>query len=154
MLMVRKRVAVAAILFALGVIVGWSLPRVTPQPTPAVGRDVAQPTTTASVLVDFDDGRITTYADIPMTAGGSVWQLMETLQRTRSLAIESKDFGSELGVLVTGIDGVLNDAAADRFWHYWVNLRFAQVGASAYRVNPGDQVMWKYTSGEFRAETQ
>lgn len=154
MLMKRKRVVAAVILFALGVIVGWAWPRVTPQPAPAAGRDAAQPTTTASVLVDFDDGRVTTYADIPIATGDSVWQLMGTLQRTRSLAIESKDFGGELGVLVTGIGGVANDTASNRYWHYWVNQRFAQIGVSAYRLRPGDQVMWKYTSDTFKAETK
>lgn len=152
--MIRKHVAAAVILVALGVIVGWSLPRTTSQPAPAGGRDVAVSTTTASVLVDFDDGRVTTYARVPITAGDSVWQLMEVLQRTRGLAIESKDFGGDLGVLITGIGGVANDTTGSRYWHYWVNQRFAQVGVSAYRVNPGDQVMWKYTSGQFAAETK
>lgn len=141
--------ALAALL--IGIAVGWSLPRAS---FPATPLSEPAPTTTASILLDFGDGRMTTYADIAVSDGQNVWQLMETLESSRGVAIEANDFGGDLGMLVTGIDGIHNDAASDRFWHYWVNQRFAQVGVSAHRVNPGDQVMWKYTSGQFRAETQ
>ncbi len=136
---------------AVGLAVGWRLPR-----GPVVGPAPVERTSasTASVLLDYDDGRVTTYADMPVTAGDSVWQLMAELTRSNHLVIDAKDFGGELGRLVTGIGGVANDAARNRFWHYWVNQRFADVGVSAYRLQPGDQVMWKYTGDQFRAETK
>jgi len=33
-----------------------------------------------------------------------------------------------------------------------VNQQFAQIGVSNFRLVPGDQVMWKYTTSQFKAE--
>lgn len=142
--------------FLVGVVIGWSLPHSAVAPSGSGGAPLVlpAPTSTSSVLLDFGDRRVVTYAGLSVAAGQTVWALMQELELTRGLRLESKDFGGELGVLVTGIGGTVNDQPTARSWHYWVNQRFASVGASQYRLHPGDQVMWKYTTNQFKAETK
>lgn len=150
-----QKIIFAVIFTALGVVIGWNLPRALPplkQNTtqPAIGITA----TTSSMLVDYGDGRVVTYAAVPVTVGETVEAMMAEISRSRGLTVEWKDYGEGLGKLVTAIGETKNDARAGRFWSYWVNQQFAPVGVSAYRLTPGDQVMWKYTSDQFRAETK
>ncbi|TSC75780.1 MAG: hypothetical protein G01um101431_1107 [Parcubacteria group bacterium Gr01-1014_31] len=138
-------------ILAVGVAAGWFLPRSFVPFAPAVQIPAAVPTSTASVMVDFGDGRVVTYGTIPLAAEQTVWSALQQVEKDNGLAVTHEDFGA-MGVLVDGIGGIRNDAGADRFWHYWVNQRFAEVSASRFPLQPGDQVLWKYTDRGFVAE--
>lgn len=149
-----RRLYFATLWVIVGVAIGWSLPRSAVRPGPvSLGPPVAAVATTSSVLIDYGDGLMVTYLDLPVAAGQTVWELLQELEE-RGVTVQAKDYGGDLGMLVTGFGSVTNDARAGKFWHYWVNQRFATVGVSAYRLEPGDQVFWKYVSDQFRAETQ
>ncbi|MDD5110810.1 MAG: DUF4430 domain-containing protein [Patescibacteria group bacterium] len=151
-----RQFATGAILLVVGVAVGWNLPHAVPagnQPLLPLGASVA-PTSTGSVLFDFGDGRISSYAGVALIPRQSVWEFMQELERSRGVQISTRDYGGDLGIRVTGIGGVGEDVSTGRYWHYWVNQQFAEVGVSNYRLSPGDQVMWKYTTSQFRAETK
>ena len=149
-----KRLLSGLLWFTLGVIVGWAiLPQPIRQADPRPPMQ-AEATSTVSVLVDYDDGRIITYPEVPVESGATVWSVMERLSSARGLAVEAQDYGGDLGRLVTAIGGLHSGQSRDRYWFFWVNQRFAEVGVSQYRLSPGDHVMWKYTSNAFKAETK
>ena len=148
----RRWLSALAIL-AVGVTAGGVLPRPLVPFAPTGQIPVAVPTSTASVMVDFGDGRVVTYGTIPLAAEQTVWSVLEQVEKERGLPVASDDYG-EMGVLVNGIGGVKNDVGAGRFWHYWVNQRFAEVSASRFPLQPGDQVLWKYTDKGFTAEME
>lgn len=147
--------AAVALSLAVGAVIGWNLPRAVPVPVQNASQFVAgTAATTSSMLVDYGDGRVVTYAAVPVTVGETVQDLMAEISRSRGLTVAWKDYGEGLGKLVTAIGETKNDARAGRFWSYWVNQQFAQVGISSFRLQPGDQVMWKYTTDQFRAVTK
>ncbi len=150
---IRRRVGLGAALI-LGVALGWLLPRPSvPLEISVAPASTLSVATTTSLMLDYGDERVVTYGGLPVTVGQTVWGLLQSLE-TRGVRVQAKDYGGDLGMLVTGFGEVKNDARTGKFWHYWVNQRFATVGVSAYRLQPGDQVMWKYTSDQFRAETK
>jgi len=57
-------------------------------------------------------------------------------------------FGGELGIFIESINGVPEGVAKDKWWQFWVNNQYSNVGASAYTVNPGDIIEWKFTKGQ------
>lgn len=52
------------------------------------------------------------------------------------------DIKEEKGMIV-GIDGHEQDTKENKFWMYDVNGEFVEVGASEYKVQPGDNISWK-----------
>lgn len=149
-----RQIGVIIVTVALGAVLGWNLPRAVPTGN-YNARDLSplvQPTSTGSVLIDYGDGRMETYLDLPFAPGQNVWDLMQELEQSRGVPIVFRDYGSDLGVRVTGIGNQAEDIGSGHFWHYWVNQQFAQIGASNFQLSPGDQVMWKYTTSQFKAE--
>lgn len=150
---IRRGIGLAAALI-LGVTLGWLLPRQPASPPPTgVSSSAVSVATTTSLMLDYGDGRVVTYAGLPVTAGQTVWELLQELV-PRGVKVRAKDYGGNLGMLVTGFGEMQNDARAGKFWHYWVNQRFATVGVSSLKISPGDQILWKYTSDQFQAETK
>ena len=50
------------------------------------------------------------------------------------------------GRFVEAIEGVADDASAQRSWFYFVNGIEADRGAAEYRIRPGDVIWWDYRS--------
>ncbi len=103
----------------------------------------------ANVMLDFGNGEIKTYNDVTFAEGDTVFGLLQKVTSQNNLALEYKDYGGELGVLVESIGEVKNNLEQNGFWQYWVNNNYAQVGPSSYQLAAGDIVMWKYVKGQF-----
>ncbi len=69
--------------------------------------------------------------------------LLSVMKKT-NLKIETKEY-PPYGFIIEGINGFKNGEGG-RYWQYWVNGKYSQVGASALNPNPGDQISWKFTS--------
>lgn len=95
-----------------------------------------------SVMIDYGDGEVAAYDNIPVTAGENLFQVMGKVTKDNNLTFESKEYEG-LGVLITKIGGKEN-GADERYWQYWVNHKKPEVGASAYILNSGDFVEWKF----------
>lgn len=76
--------------------------------------------------------------------GEAVITAMERAQSLGLAALETKDFGGELGVFVEAINGIRNDAASSKYWTLYINGERSNVGASLEIVQPGDTVTWKF----------
>lgn len=71
--------------------------------------------------------------DAEIAAGSNVFDLMNAC----GVPFE------EEGGFVTSINGISQDTKAGKYWLYYVNGEFAQVGAGEYIVQDGDEITWK-----------
>jgi len=78
----------------------------------------------------------TTTCEAKISAGSTVFDLMKAC----SIPFE------EEGGFVISINGISQDPGANKYWLYYVNGEFAQVGAGDYIVQEGDEITWKLES--------
>lgn len=95
-----------------------------------------------SLMLDYGDGSVKTYNNVSVSANENLFQVMERTAKENNLTFESKEYEG-LGALITKI-GEKENGADSRYWQYWVNHKKPEVGASAYILQPGDFVEWKF----------
>ena len=129
------------LLLALVFVVGFGLGAtvnlptlVTPQGSPAEG--------TVNLMLDYGDGEVASYNNIPAAANENVFQITEKTTKGNNLAFESQTYEG-LGALITKI-GEKKNGEGDRYWQYWVNQQKPEVGAGAYVPRSGDFIEWKF----------
>lgn len=111
--------------------------------TPSSGGPVT-PVRTFSVMIDYGNGKLSTFRDIPFTEGENLLAAFQRRLAEANIYLASKDYGS-LGLLVTKI-GEQENGTDNRYWQYWVNNRHPDIGAGSYVLRSGDIVEWKFTS--------
>ena len=104
---------------------------------------------TVSLMLDFGNGEIKTFKDIAIEEKTNLFDLLKKVTSENNLEFRYKDYGGDLGVLIESINNIGNNVGSDRFWQYWVNNEYAKIGASNYKLNPGDLIEWKYIKGQF-----
>jgi hypothetical protein len=136
-----KKIAVPIVAFAFGIVVGLAFGNVgqLSQRAPA---GLEQTAGTASVMLDFGDGRVRTFHGVPVAAGENVFDFLKRLTAEQNIEFAYKEY-SGLGTLVTKI-GDKEGGKADKYWQYWVNNRSPEIGASQYVVQAGDVIEWKF----------
>lgn len=97
----------------------------------------------ARISIDSGDGRIETL-EIESNGKRSLLQIMKERFAEEGIELFYESY-SGLGEFVTQI-GDKKGGANGKYWQYWVNGSYAQVGASLYVVNPGDIIEWKFTN--------
>ncbi|MFA6215820.1 MAG: DUF4430 domain-containing protein [Patescibacteria group bacterium] len=102
-----------------------------------------------NLMLDFGNGEVQTFNSIALAENSSVFELLKKITAENKLEFSYKDYGGELGVLVESINKIANNNKTNRFWHYWVNNVYAEIGASNYQLKAGDIVEWKYVSNQF-----
>ena len=102
-----------------------------------------------NLMIDFGNGQVQTFNDVALAENPSVFDLLKKVTTENNLEFSSKDYGKDLGMLVESINNVANSQKANRFWHYWVNNVYAEIGASNYHLKTGDIVEWKYVENQF-----
>jgi len=100
-----------------------------------------------SLMLDFGDGKIITFNNINVADGQNVFEVLNKVVSENDIVLEYKDYG-DMGVFIESIDKIANDFKTNRFWQYWVNNEYANVGASNYLLKGGDMVEWKYVKGQ------
>lgn len=105
---------------------------------------------TVSLMFDFGNGEIQTFSDIAIQEKTTVFEMLKKITEENNLEFSYKDYGGELGAFVESINNMANNPKFDRFWQYWINNQYAQVGASQYQLQSGDVVEWKYTKGQIQ----
>jgi hypothetical protein len=84
----------------------------------------------------------------PITATFSVEQGSKAWDAIKQALGEDRltyqDFGGDLGIFITGFDGV--EAEGNHFWEFRVNGEGADVGVSKYEVMSGDVLEFVYSS--------
>ncbi len=102
------------------------------------------------LTIDYGSGNIQEFKDLSLSPKSSVYDLLKVAEKSNGLGLQVKDYGSDMGVLIEGLGGVSNNPRTGTYWQLWVNGSYAQVGASAYELNSGDKVEWKYTNSQIK----
>jgi len=68
--------------------------------------------------------------------------LFELIQNT-NLEIATENF-PPIGKMITSLNGFKNGTDG-KYWQFWVNGQYSQIGASAYKPQPGDSIKWRFT---------
>ncbi len=96
----------------------------------------------ASLMVDYGDGMVRTYADLQIEANASVLDITKALAGREGLAFQTKDYG-DLGLLVERI-GAKKNGDDGKYWQYWVNNVAIQKAADKLLAEAGDVIEWKF----------
>lgn len=150
---ISHRIIVVLIALALGGLLGYSAGEYeyrNGQPaTPSGAVEKAAttvPARTFSLMVDYGNGKLSTFQDIPFTEGQTLLDILKTKFTSERIPFATKDYGS-LGSLVTKI-GSQENGVGGRYWQYWVNNRHPDVGAGFYKLKAGDVIEWKFISDQ------
>lgn len=85
--------------------------------------------------------------NIEVNSSSTAYSVLRELARQNGKSISTKGFGST--VYVSGIDGLKEfDHGQSSGWMYKVNGTPPNIGAGAYRLKAGDQVIWYYVNIE------
>lgn len=85
--------------------------------------------------------------NIEVNSSSTAYSVLRELAKQNGKSISAKGFGST--VYVSGIDGLKEfDHGPSSGWMYKVNGTPPHIGAGAYRLKAGDQVIWYYVNIE------
>ena len=85
--------------------------------------------------------------NIEVNSSSTAYTVLRELAKQNGKSISTKGFGST--VYVSGIDGLKEfDHGPSSGWMYKVNGTPPNIGAGAYRLKAGDQVIWYYVNIE------
>ena len=85
--------------------------------------------------------------NIEVNSSSTAYSVLRELAKQNGKSISTKGFGST--VYVSGIDGLKEfDHGPSSGWMYKVNGTPPTIGAGAYRLKAGDQVIWYYVNIE------
>lgn len=85
--------------------------------------------------------------NIEVNSSSTAYSVLRELAKQNGKSISTKGFGST--VYVSGIDGLKEfDHGPSSGWMYKVNGTPPNIGAGAYRLKAGDQVIWYYVDIE------
>lgn len=85
--------------------------------------------------------------NIEVNSSSTAYSVLRELAKQNGKSISTKGFGST--VYVSGIDGLKEfDHGPSSGWMYKVNGTPPNIGAGAYRLKAGNQVIWYYVNAE------
>jgi len=103
----------------------------------------------ASLMIDFFDGKILTCNNQKLTEKRTVFDLLETCSAKKDNSFEFKyELYPEMGTLISKI-GEKKNGEEGKYWQFWVNNQYSQVGVSGYQLQNGDIVEWKFMKSQF-----
>jgi hypothetical protein len=120
----------------------------TPEPdtvTPAVD------SITLSIVGNTEWGTVLAYESVMLAKGDTAAGVLKRTAKAHRLSYDIR--GSGAMAYVGGIDGLYEfDDGPTSGWKYRVNGIIPDIGAGAYKLKPGDQLEWFYTSEDDAAK--
>jgi len=144
------KVIIPIIFLVIGIFLGQDLANISKY----VNNNADKPVTTDQqmqvyLMIDYGDDSIAVYNREAISNNQTVFDLLEQVTTKNGLEFQYSDEYKDLGILVESINGVKNSTATNRYWHYWVNNRFAQVAVDKYQLEEGDIVLLKYIKSQY-----
>lgn len=102
--------------------------------------NIEKPAATVNVTVKINFS--SKLLDYPVTVSEPA-TVLTALQAIKDLPVKVQDYG-QLGQLVTAIGDQVNGQDG-KYWQYWLNGVYAQVGADHQSIKAGDAIEWKFT---------
>jgi len=134
--------AVATVIFLLGIYSGTSSKTLKTE-----NQNRASMGETASLMIDYGDGTLEVYNDLPVLEETKVFDLL-SLASENNFEIKTRDYGAGLGVFIDSINNIGPDPTGKKWWQYWVNNEYAKEGVSTRKVFPGDIIEFKFIEGQ------
>ncbi len=93
------------------------------------------------VSKDYGNGTVVNFDDVYLFRNATA------LDSLRAVANVTTEYWVDLGLLVTGVDGIDNDwMGSGEAWQCWLNGEYALEAADKLILISGDTVAWKYTT--------
>lgn len=131
------------VVFLVGISVGRGYQQ-TPAPQPTKQNEAQS---VVSLMIDYGDDRIKTYSDLTVTDQSTVFDVLKQAAEKNNIDLQYKDFGGDLGIFIETIDGIGKDPAQKKWWQFWVNNKYSQIGSGSYKVQAKDVIQFKFTEG-------
>ncbi len=102
---------------------------------------------TVRLVIDYGDGAVKIFTDLPWSKGTTVLDVMNAAQG-RPHGITFKHTGSGATALLTQIDDVANEGGGTgkKNWQFWVNTTYADRSFGAYEVQALDVIFWRFAT--------
>lgn len=101
-------------------------------------------TVTISIVGDQEAGTILSGAEVAITEGASVFDVLKQAAKENDIQMEHR--GRGMTIYIEGIDNLYEfDLGAKSGWTYKVNGKYPGESAGAYKLEPGDQIEWIYS---------
>ncbi|MBI3291128.1 DUF4430 domain-containing protein [Candidatus Falkowbacteria bacterium] len=102
-----------------------------------------------NLILNSGAGQIKNFYDIALSGNATVFDLLKKTTTENNISLSYKDYGQELGVFIESINNLENDISGNKYWQYWVNGGYAEIGASNYHLKDGDTIEWRYAGDQF-----
>lgn len=102
---------------------------------------------TGEVLLslDFGESRVEEFSGLEVSGPTKVFDLLVAAD----LDLEYRDFGGDMGVFIESIEGVGKRRGDEgKWWQFWVNGEYAELGVSSVEVTPGDEIEFRFTGDQ------
>lgn len=94
---------------------------------------------TVNITADFGNSYTKEWKDVKVPKDSTIFDAMKASGMKFDYNIQS------LGVFVTSIEGLAENRSTGRYWQYWINNDYSQLGISNIKVADGMRIEWKYT---------
>lgn len=117
-----------------------------PVPSTNDGDSGEQKAKTVKLVLEFGDGTKRVYDSLPWSEGVTVLTAMDEAKAGAEPVTYALS-GSGDAAFVNEINGVKNEGTGSgkKNWLFWVNGKFADRSAAVYKIQPADEVVWKFT---------
>jgi hypothetical protein len=107
-----------------------------------------------NIVIDSGDDTLRVFQDKAISETDTIFDALLRLQKQGDIELVYEDYGGDLGVFLQGIDGVGvgENISGSKWWHFWVNGTYAQVGVSSQILHPGDVILFKYMPAQERVD--
>jgi hypothetical protein len=134
------------------------VPRAAPEGSTPAAADPQPTAGTVSLAIDFGDGRILRYDEMPWHVGMTAEELLAAARRAGDpprrvpastpahAGLTFVQRGSGDAAFLAEINGVAGEGAAGRNWVFFVNGRRSDRGFGGYVLGRGDRVLWRFVS--------
>lgn len=102
------------------------------------------------LVIDYGDGAQRRYPEIPWRAEMTVGAALDMISTHRH-GVSYQKQGTGERAFLHQIEDAANQGAGEEaeYWLYYVNGERAQDSFAVHRLQPGDRVLWKFTSGDY-----
>lgn len=131
-------------ILACGLLLGFLLSVANiPKEKTKLKEETSPPQSAAWLIIEINEGEGGAWRVEPEKEK-SLLQNMETLVSEKKIKMKTKEFPG-LGIMIEELEGRKNGEEG-KYWQYWINEKYAKVGAGAYIPQGGDIVEWRLTN--------
>ncbi|MBT3690599.1 DUF4430 domain-containing protein [bacterium] len=100
-----------------------------------------------TIAISFSDINVMEIQNLVIDSNKSVLDLLSLVVEENNIEFSLRDYG-DLGYLVERI-GDMKNGDDNKFWQFWINGEYSQIGAADYLVQSNDLIEWKFTDNQY-----